>query len=61
MDREVILRVGDDEISLGFVSDFLLPRDGNSMMLSVFSKISEAIESIDLDSCEIEPIVFGIL
>lgn len=61
MDREVILKVGDEEMQIGFVSEFLLPREDTSLMINtVFDKIREAIETLDLDGFETEPVVITI-
>ncbi len=65
MDREVVLRVGDDtcgdDLPLGYVSDFLRPRDDDAILASgVFGKISEAIHEIEMDSESMGPVVITI-
>lgn len=60
MDQEVNLRVGDDEIRIGYVSEFLIPRDGDALRDSVFEKICEAFWSIDPSGTETKPVIISI-
>lgn len=57
MDREVLLKVSGEEIHLGYVSDFLSPRhDDDTFSESVFDRIRDAIENLDLGGFDTEPI-----
>lgn len=61
MDREVILKFGGEEVSLGFVSDFSRPRDEDTEISPfVLDSIREAIALLDLESCETKPVVITI-
>lgn len=61
MDREVILKIDGEEILIGYVSDFLIPRDDSvPFETSVFDKICEAISSLDLDGFETIPVIIEI-
>lgn len=61
MDREVILKVSGEEMSIGYVSEFLLPRENaDSMVNTVFDRIQEAIETLDLGGFETDPVVIEI-
>ena len=66
MDREVLLKFGEEEVSLGFVSEFLHPQeeiDGGletRIASEIFDKIREAIIDLDLGGFETEPIIITI-
>lgn len=62
VDREVILKVGEEEVQIGFVSDFLSPRYRHNETFGelVFDRIREAIDSLDSDGFETEPIIITV-